>query len=362
MNRREFIGGSVALATLSGCRGVGGIMADRGPVAKDGDIRSVLLHLGHNMWCDWYPDGFDTSAIEKGLPDRKLRCRDDLWRIATDHIAAKGMNQVVIDVGEGLVFPRRPELAIEGSWSAEKLADEIGRLHGLGLEVIPKLNFSTTHNGWMKHYRRMVGTSEYYRVCEDVLKDVSEVFGRPRFIHIGCDEEDGEWHVMRSTTRKYVLVRRDDVWKYDFLHLVKTCEKLGARAWAWSDYGWIKPDFMKWCPKSVLLSNWYYDEEYGGFDLATNTTSDKVRLQQFWQLEEAGYDQVPCGTNWVGWKRKEKGVGADDVIGKLVRLGREVISKEHLKGFMMAPWAPCDTQENVDFIKRGTDLFAAAFG
>ena len=362
MNRREFIGGSVALAAMAGCRGIGGAAAARGPVAKEGDIRSVLLHLGHNMWCDWYPEGFDTSAIKEGLPDTKLRCRDDLWRIAANHVAAKGMNQIVIDVGEGLVFPRHPELAIEGSWSAEKLADEVERLHGLGLEVIPKLNFSTTHSGWMKQYRRMVGSPEYYRVCEDVLRDVSEIFGRPRLIHIGCDEEDGNWHVMQSKTRQYVLVRRGEVWKHDFLHLVKTCEDLGARAWAWSDYGWEDPRFMKWCPKSVLLSNWYYDEAWGGFDLAKNDTSDKVRLQQFWQLEEAGYDQVPCGTNWVGWKRKKEGVGADDVIGKLVKLGREIISKGHLKGFMMAPWAACDTQKNVDFINRGTDLFAAALG
>ncbi len=139
------------MAAMSGCKGICGAAADKGPVAKDGDIRAVLLHLGHNMWCDWYPDGFDTSAIKQGLPDRKLRCRDDLWRIAADHVAAKGMNQIVIDVGEGLVFPRRPELAIEGSWSAEKLASEVERLHGLGLEVVPKLNFSTTHSGWMKH-------------------------------------------------------------------------------------------------------------------------------------------------------------------------------------------------------------------
>ena len=361
MNRREFIGGGVALAAMAGCKGVGGGTAG-GPVAKIGDFRSVLLHLGHNMWCDWYPEEYDTSAIKAGLPDKKLRCRDDLWRIAADHVAAKGMNQIVIDVGEGLVFPRHPELAIEGSWGAEKLAAEVERLHGLGLEIIPKLNFSTTHNGWMKQYRRMVGSPAYYRACEDVLKDVSEIFGKPRFIHIGCDEEDGEWQVMQCRRRQYVLVRRGEVWKYDFLHLVKTCEKLGARAWAWSDYGWEDPRFMEWCPKSVLLSNWYYDEAWGGFELEKNNTADKVRLRQFWQLEEAGYDQVPCGTNWVGWKRRKEGVGADEVIGKLVQLGRKVISPRHLYGFMMAPWAACDTQKNVDFINRGTDLFAAALG
>ena len=357
--RREFIGGGMALAAVAGCRGVGGSVA-AAPVAKDGDIRAVLVHLGHNMWCDWYPEDIDVSAIKAGLPDVKLRCRDELWRESVDYAAAKGMNQIVVDVGEGLAFPRHPELAIEGSWSAEKLADEVVRLHGLGLEVIPKLNFSQTHSGWMKMYRRMVGTPAYYRFCEDVLADVSEVFGRPRFIHIGCDEEDGEWYVVHDKSRQYVLVRRGEVWKHDFLHLVKSCEALGARAWAWSDYGWDDPKFLTWCPKSVLLSNWYYDESYGGFDLAKNDTSDKRILKQFWDLEKAGFDQVPCGTNWVGWKRKKEGVGADDVIGKLVKLGREVISKDRLKGFLMAPWAPCDTRKNVDFLKRGIDLFADA--
>ena len=74
----------------------------------------------------------------------------------------------------------------------------------------------------------------------------------------------------------------------------------------------------------------------------------------------AGFDQTPCGTNWVGWKRKRENAGAEDVIGKLVKLGREVIAPERLKGFMMAPWAACDNREHTDFIKHGVDLFADA--
>lgn len=358
VSRRSFILGGASFLSLAGGNAVNA--KNVGPRAKIGDFRTFLVHLGHNMWCDWYPAEIDTSTITRGLPDSDLRCKDGFWREVVDYIVSKGMNQIVIDVGEGLVFPRRPELAINGSWSAEKLSEEVTRLQAFGVEVIPKLNFSATHNGWLKHYRRMVGTCDYYRVCEDVLKDVSDVFGKPRFIHIGCDEEDGEWHVMKSKTRQYVLVRRGEVWKHDFLHLVKTCERLGARAWAWSDYGWIEPSFMQWCPKSVLLSNWFYDEAWGGFDLEKNDTSDKNRLRQFWQLEEAGYDQVPCGTNWVGWKRRKENVGADDVIGKLVKLGRTVISTDRLYGFMMAPWAACDTRENVDFNKRGADLFSLA--
>lgn len=361
-NRREFLGLSAvaAGAALTGCVSATA-KAAKGPVAKDGDIRSLYLGLGNNMWCDWYPDDLDISKIKEGIPDKKLRCNDAIWRKVTDHAAAVGLNQLVVDVGEGLVYPRRPELAIEGSWSAEKLAAEVDRLHGLGLEVIPKLNFSTTHNGWLKYYRRMVGTPEYYRVCEDVLKDVHEIFGSPRFIHIGCDEEDSMHHVMNTTKRNYIVVRRREVWQYDFMHLVRTIEGLGSRAWAWSDYGWHKPEFMKWCPKSVVLSNWYYDECHGGFDLATNTTNDKVRLQQFWQLEEAGYDQIPCGTNWSGWKRRKEGVGADDVIGKLVTTCRKAISPQHLKGFLMAPWTGgCADEADATEINRASDLLAEA--
>ena len=360
--RRDFLklgAGAAAGMAVGGCA-TAAARAARGPVAPEGDIRAFFVNLGHNMWCDWYPEEIDTSKIKHGLPDATLRCRDDIWRRVTDRVVAKGLNQLVIDVGEGVVYPRRPELAIRGSWSAERLAAEVDRLHGLGLEVIPKLNFSTTHSGWMKQYRRMVGTPEYYRVCEDCLRDVSEIFGSPRLIHIGCDEEDGEWHVMRSKSRQYVVVRRGEVWKHDFLHLVRTVEGLGARAWAWSDYGWEEPAFLDWCPKSVLLSNWYYDESHGGFDPKTNTTSDHKRLIQFWQLEEAGFDQVPCGTNWVGWARQKEGVGADDVIGKLVQTCRSCISPAHLKGFLMAPWAACDTEKNGAKLARGVDLFADA--
>ena len=359
-SRREFIGMSalVAGAALTGCTTVAKTSS---PVPPEGDIRSMLLHLGYNMWCDWYPEDFDVSKVKHGLPDRKLRCTDGIWRKSVDYMASKGMNQLVIDVGEGLVYPSHPELAIEGSWSPEKLADEIARARSLGLEVIPKLNFSTTHNGWLKHYRRMVSTPQYYRLCEDLIDDVGEIFGRPRYIHIGCDEEDTVWHLMHSNTRLYVLARRGEMWKHDFLHLVGKIESLGSRAWAWSDYGWDHPDFVEWCPKSVLLSNWYYDEGYGGFDVATNSDKeDRKRLAQFAQLEKAGFDQVPCGTNWVGWARRQKKVGADDVIGNLVKCCRKTVSKKHLKGFMMAPWKPCANADDLAFIKRGADLFAAA--
>ena len=360
-DRREFLKVSAMSATagLVGCASSKAIP----PWTGTGQIRAFLLHLGHNMWCDWYPADFDFSRLDekwqRRLPDTELRSKEPLWRKVTDHAAAKGVNMIVIDLGEGVIYPSHPELAIKGSWSPDKMRDEVLRLRGMGIEAIPKLNFSTTHNGWLKQYRRMLSTPTYYRVCEDLIADVAEIFGRPRFMHIGFDEETAH-HQDNDGRTLMVTVRKGEFWWHDFLHIVKTVERNGMRPWAWSDFGWNNPDYYTRCPKSVVQSNWYYDECYGGFDLATNKTSDHKRLKAFWDLEKAGFDQIPCGTNWVGWKRKAEKAGADDVIGKVVGLGRKVIGKDRLLGFMMAPWASCDSEENVEKNLRGIDLFAAA--
>ena len=367
MNRREFLkmgagaamGAAFAETAMATAADVA--KAGPGPHAPLGDIRAMLIHLGSTTGSgDWYPEDIDVSKIPGAVHDEELLCRDDTWRRVTDHAAEKKLNMIVIDVCGGVVYPRRPELAVKGSWPAEKLAAEVDRLHGLGLEVVPLVNFSTSHDSWLKQYRRMVGTTEYYRVCEDVIRDVHEIFGAPRFVHIGCDEEDGYHHVMVSKSRQFIVVRRGEVWKHDFLHLVRTVETLGARPWIWSDHGWDFPDFHQWCPKSVVMSNWYYDECYGGFDPATNKTQDLRRLKQYWQLEEAGFDQIPCGTNWVGWKRAQEKVGADDVIGKLVKTCRGCISKEHLLGFLMTSWSATSSSRSAEGIMKAIDLLAAA--
>jgi hypothetical protein len=129
----------------------------------------------------------------------------------------------------------------------------------------------------------------------------------------------------------------------------------------WSDYCWNTEDFYEKCPKSVIQQNWYYDQQNGGFDIETNPTTDARILKAFIKLDEAGFDQVPCGTNWVGWKRRELGLKADDVMGKLVKFGRENISKERLKGFMMATWlTSVDDEEVLQKILKGIDLLGEA--
>ena len=358
---------SIVLAALALAACKQGIPDFQQPgLAPLGDIRAFYIELGHNMWCDYPTPAMlkgrtmeEACALlpEKRRPDLVLRCKDEYWRQVTDYAAEKGINLLVVDLGEGLRFPSHPELSIEGSWSVEKMQDEIRRLNALGVEVVPKLNFSTCHNGWLGKYRTAVSTEIYYKVCEDLIADCCEIFGHPRFFHIGYDEENNDLLKKYS----YKCERTGEVWWQDFLHIVKTVESHGCRAWMWSDYAWLHPDeFCERCPKSVIQQNWYYDDHGYGFEVTDPDNADAYQLEISYKFKENGFDQVPCSSNWLHPIRASKGMNGDDIIGRFVKVFRRDITDEHLYGFMMAPWFPCDNEENVRLQLRAIDLFTEA--
>lgn len=268
-----------------------------------------MLNLGHNMWGD--TDRAYTPC------SKKLLCEDAMWEKITNEIAAAGLNLVLIDLGEGIQYQSHPELAIEGSWSIEKLRKELARLRAMGLEPIPKLNFSACHDVWLGEYSRMLSTPKYYEVCQDLIKEVCEIFDSPRFFHLGYDEETAD----HQRTYDYVVIRQGELWWHDFLFFVSTVEKQNVRPWIWSDFCWKhKEDFMKRMPKSVLQSNWYYGKEFD--------PSQSVYVQTYLDLAAAGFDQVPTGSNW-----------SNDVnFGGTVEFCRKNIASDHLFGYLQTPW------------------------
>ena len=310
------------------------------------EMRGMFLQLGNNMWSDvpvkdWALTKKEDLAEVSSLD--VLRFDEEVWRRLTDRMVQKGFNAVVMDLGEGCIYPSHPELAVKGSWSAERLQKELARLRGIGIEPIPKLNFSTCHDTWLKEYGRMVSTPEYYRVCADVIRDVCEIFDKPRLLHLGYDEENF------GNQRKYAyaVVRQGELWWHDFLFFVKTVEKLGMRPWIWSDYIWRhKDEFLSRMPKSVMQSNWYYRQ---WFDFESIPKERRVHLESFLTLEKAGFDQIPCGSNWA----------CDENIAGLVRFCRKNIAPERLKGFLMTTWGPTLPNHEAKLL-RGIDLAAAA--
>ena len=211
---------------------------------------------------------------------------------------------------------------MKGSWTVEKLRNELDRLRGMGFEVIPKMNFSACHDTWLKMYHRMVSTKKYYQVCEDLIKDAVEIFDHPRFVHLGYDEETAS----HQSKHLFAVCRQGDLWWHDFLWFVKVTEKTGSRPWIWSDYCWNhKDEFMKRMPKSVLQSNWYYGAD---FDVSKMKEGRRPYVQTYEDLDKAGFDQVPTGSNW----------SCDSNFGDTIKFCDSKCSKDLIKGYMMAPW------------------------
>ena len=339
-----------------------------------------LLHLGGNMWDDYDadPDGWAKSyeeSLERPNPKGPfgtvsrycsyLRCDDAVWRRTTDAAARSGCNLLFIDLGEGLVYPSHPELAVAGSWSVEKLRKELDRLRTMGLEPIPKLNFSATHDSWLKDYHHMLSTARYYQVVADLIRDVCEIFGHPRFFHIGFDEESaGDQHNNFHTT-----VRQGDLWWHDLNYVIGQVEKNGAQAVMWSDKLWYgKQEFLARMSKGVVQANWYYRADFSEAALAWKPEFEKPPHKgwpekihgaaAFLVLQEAGFRQLPCASNYF----------EDGSVSELVRFCKARLDPANLVGFCMAPWAYSVPDAQVDgkdskgetATLRGFEQFAAA--
>ena len=190
INRRDFI----TTATAAGAMALGASRtlsaATKNPEPKF--IWSYLVHFGVNSWKDVPLETQDPNMPEKWLTRccaQHVRFDEPSWQRISAALAKAGCNQIIIDLAEIVVYPSHPELAVKGSWSVERLRKELDRLRGMGFEVIPKMNFFACHDTWLKDYHRMVSTKKYYQVCEDLIKDVAEIFDHPRFFHLGYDEE-----------------------------------------------------------------------------------------------------------------------------------------------------------------------------
>jgi len=290
-------------------------------------IHANLIHLGYNMWEDQVPAGDNDPALPERVHDRayhrELRFDEDVWRRLVARMAEAGMNMVVLDLGDGVAWRSHPEIAVEGAWPAGTLRDELQRCRDVGLEPIPKLNFSATHDAWMGPYSRMLSTEPYYAVCRDLIAEAIEWFDAPRLFHLGMDEETA--HHQRYY--QYVVIRQGSLWWNDLNFLIDEVHRGGSQAWVWSDklWGMDAATFERNMPKSVVQSNWYYDA-----DFAPPEEPHRRYVEAFAELDRMGYRQVPTGSNWA----------TEDNYAGLVRHAREHLDASRVLGYLMTSWIP----------------------
>ena len=282
-------------------------------------IWAYMLMLSDHMW-------EDASSPARGLylpPQYTDDIIFDLsaWDKTVDFIAERKYNMVLVDVGDGIKYESHPEISAPNAWDKDFAKKKLAELRAKGLEPIPKLNFSTAHDTWMKGYSRMISSPAYYTFCADVIREVAELFGYPRFFHLGFDEEQANM----QTTYEMCFVRGKDLWWHDLYFLCAECEKYGMRPWIWSDYMWHHEDlFLEKMPKSVLQSNWFYGWVKGH----PVGSAHHTMMKAYETLEKHGFDQIPtCST----WTTNHNSPGT-------VATCREWIAPERLLGFLTASW------------------------
>ncbi|MBQ3066366.1 MAG: hypothetical protein IJC98_09050 [Clostridia bacterium] len=241
-------------------------------------------HMGFNFFEP--PIGEGTAASEE-IPaehcaEEHLRFDLDLFHMLTERLAAAGCNTIVLDIGEAMQYESHPRIACRGALSKDILREEIFNLKMRGIEVIPKLNFSTFRDVWMGEYRSGRSSPAYYGFCEDVIAEVCEVFGRPRLLHLGmetvCDE--------RPDVTDVRLAKDSALWWKDLLFLAQTAMHYGARPWVWSDVFSADPAaFLKRMPRDIVQSVRFFGK---------GEALERDRLSCA-QLDREGYDQIPCG-------------------------------------------------------------------
>jgi len=286
-------------------------------------IWAYMLYLSDHMWDD------ESSSSMLYMPKvyrEETSTEVQAWDDIVKYLAERRYNLVLVDVGDAMKYDSHPEISVPNAWEKDFLKKKLDEMRALGLEPIPKLNFSTGHDTWMKKYRRMVSTPEYYQFCADIIAEVCEVFGNPRFFHLGCDEEVPR----KQQNHEMIIVRNAELWWHDFYFLCRECEKHGARPWIWSDYMWDNEElFLERMPKSVLQSNWFYGT-FGNRDEKT-----LVRVPAYEVLDRHGYDQIPTGSTW----------GCRHNLYQTTAFCKERLDPKQLKGILAAPWLRTTAKE-----------------
>ena len=296
-------------------------------------IWGLMVYLSSNQWGGKNPIDFD----------------ENFWNYLLDKCEEGGINTILLDVGDGVVYDSHPELAVKGSWSRERTHQELEKCRARGIEIIPKINFSTHHNFWLGEYRCMQSTKPYYKFCSDIINEIYEIFEHPKYIHLGGDEEE---IVCAIQGTDYVVFRKPELYLSDYKFLIDEVKKTGSIAMIWNEPLIYYPDLCtKYInPDDVVVMPCYYWNHYGGDDGPVMTEIDGhykdkgiTREEDLWiranfrkyilPLMDHGYKYVPTTSIF----NQYPDTNTDHVV-EYFKNGTP--SQDQILGYISAPWEP----------------------
>jgi hypothetical protein len=147
--------------------------------------RGFLIHFSH----------YDPSWIERKTREEHFDLRTGLDVV--DAMADLGMNLLVVDIEDGVVFEKHPELRRRYSVPMAQLETLARAAHERAIDVVPKLNFSKSHrhlhDEWLRPHTHLEnwleGRESYWRTAPDVIAEAVRACKPRRFFRVGMDED-----------------------------------------------------------------------------------------------------------------------------------------------------------------------------
>lgn len=148
-------------------------------------IKALLLHMTHYdpSW-NVRKESEVPFSLEAGLA-------------ILNKMKESGFNTVILDIEDGVIYKSHPELTRHYSVPMDKLKQFADSARELGIDFIPKLNFSRSgrnlHDKWLyPHWDELNFVSkraDYRKVVLEVMEEIINVCKPQNYFHIGMDED-----------------------------------------------------------------------------------------------------------------------------------------------------------------------------
>ncbi len=234
-----------------------------------------------------------------------------------DAMADAGMNLLLIDVEDGVIYKSLPELRKRYSVPMAELGALTLRARRKGLEVVPKLNFSRSplhrHSAWLDPNQADRDSASFWKQGFAAIDEVLTAT-ESSTLHVGMDEDDtrSPEEYCKATMRLYRGLRRR-----------------GVRMAMWAEVGhkwrpqerWKEIPAIRELPRDVILMPWSYQ-------FAQTEWVPRLKRWGFQVIGACGYgapgtegDPLANAREWCGLIRSARADGL--VLTQWIRCSKE---------------------------------------
>lgn len=279
-------------------------------------IRGYLLHLTH----------YDPVWMRKKAREKPFEL--DVALEIVEALAAQGFNTLLIGVSDGVQYKSHPELTRHYSVPMKQLRTLAARARKLGMDIVPKLNFSRSLINGHDHWTHAPGDrwhthfdDEYYwNLAFDCIDEVIAACEPARYFHVGMDEDH------QRSYGQYVEASRI---------LRAGLKSRGLRMVCWSDSAINYPSAFIHREKSE-----WAEEKLPHDSVRLLWTYRRVPTKEIKRIGKLGFEL---------W-------GAPGTDPKLVRGFRDTLLAAGGNGLVMTRWVPCRKRNRAEILRLIRDL------